>query len=93
MAIQRSYKQSDLEKRLQLLRRQVYGKENVSGIRYQVSGEKETSVVTHNTDISYLHQDLFKILTLSSLAIGVQLILFILLKNHVLNLSKLLLSQ
>ena len=86
MAIQRSHKQSDIEKRLQLLRQQIYGKENISGVRYQVSGEKETSAGTPHADITYLHQDLFKIFTLSSLAIGLQLILFTLLKNHFLNL-------
>lgn len=84
----------DLEKRLQLLRRQVYGGQQVSGIRYQVSRDEETSVITHNTkyiiqntDTHYLHQDLLKILILASLAIGAQVILFILSQNHILNLN------
>lgn len=102
MAIQQTKKQSDLEKRLKLLRQQVYGKETVSSIQYPVSRETENSSKdTHNTkyilptaegeagytDLTYLYQDLFKILALSSIAIGVQTILFFLLKNHILSLN------
>lgn len=81
MAITESRKKSDLEKRLKILRQQISGKEKVSGIQYHVSSEKI------NTDITYLSNDLTKILILSSLAIGMQLILFFLLKNHILNLN------
>ncbi|MBI2330089.1 hypothetical protein HYU94_01755 [Candidatus Daviesbacteria bacterium] len=78
MAIHQTKHQSDLEKRLQLLRRQVYGKE------FRV---KDKIITDSSTDISFLNQDLFKIFTLSSLAIGAQIILFFLLKNHILNLN------
>jgi len=100
MAIQQSKKQSDLEKRLQLLRRQVYGRESVTSSKYHVVREEKTLENTHTTnyplrseasqlpttDLVYLHQDLFKILTLASLAIGGQVVLFFLVKNHILNL-------
>ncbi len=105
MAIQQSKKQSDLEKRLQLLRKQVYGRESVVSSKhsfpsanaerkYQVVKEEKTLENTHTTnyqlpttDITHLHQDLLKIMTFSSLAIGVQLLLFFLLKNHILSLN------
>ena len=98
MAIQQSKKQSDLEKRLQLLRKQVYGRESVASSKYHVARGERTLENTHSTnyqlpttnsssDLTYLHQDLLKIMTFSSLAIGVQLLLFFLLKNHILNLN------
>lgn len=110
MAIQQSKKQSDLEKRLQLLRKQVYGGESVASSKYHVARGERTLENTHSTnpstslaqkdsagyqlpttnsssDLTYLHQDLLKIMTFSSLAIGVQLLLFFLLKNHILNLN------
>ncbi len=79
MANFRSKKQSDLEKRLKLLRQQVYGKIETP----------EISKSTHSAsaDITYLSPDLIKILTLSSLAIGIQVILFLLVRNHILNLN------
>ncbi len=83
MSIQQSKKQSDLEKRLKILRQQVYGKEQVSGIRYPVSSEKDSTT----SDITYLNQDLLKILAFSSVAIGAQIILFFLTRNHVINLN------
>lgn len=86
MAITEAKKQSDLEKRLKLLRQQVYGK-SAEKLTYRHTDNPIASDSLKSTDITYLHQDLFKILTLSSLAIGVQLILFILMKNHVLNLN------
>ena len=98
MAIQQSKKQSDLEKRLQLLRKQVYGgsKNQSSATSYQLSDKKQeksddlrptTDSYSAISDLTYLHQDLLKIMTFSSLAIGVQLLLFFLLKNHILNLN------
>ena len=96
MAIHQTKHTTDLEKRLQLLRRQVYGKP-----AYQSIG-KSADQPTHrlidmpihrpantqiSSDLTYLHQDLLKILTFSSLAIGAQAILFFLLKNHILNLN------
>lgn len=86
MSIHESKKQSDLEKRLKLLRQQVYGKSRSSAISYQSSGKKEEKSDNYSTktDISYLYQDLIKILTLASLAIGAQIILFFLTKNHIL---------
>lgn len=100
MAITESKKQSDLEKRLRLLRQQVYGKSsdepksspNEKVSTYQMNNNQLSSIPSNHTesfksDITYLHQDLFKVLTLSSVAIGIQLILFFLLRNHILNLK------
>lgn len=94
MAIQQQKKQSDIEKRLQLLRRQVYGKNQSSAVSYQLSDEKQkksddrlTTESYSISDLTYLHHDLLKILLFSSLAIGIQLILFFLMRNHILNIN------
>jgi len=70
MAIQQQKKQSDIEKRLELLRKQVYGKKEFS--------VKSAVTTNSSSDLTYLHKDLLKILVFSSLAIGIQLILFFL---------------
>lgn len=96
MAIQQSKKQSDLEKRLQLLRRQVYGKSNQSSsISYHLSDKEQknsnnkqiTAESYSISDLNFLHQDLLKILIFASCAIGGQVILFLLVKNNVLTLN------
>lgn len=96
MAIQQTKRQSDLEKRLQLLRHQVYGKDEkvsyqasrpLSNSENSIAQSPNSSIAETSSDLNYLHQDLLKILTLSSLAIGAQIILLLLLKNHVLNLT------
>ncbi|MBI2196329.1 hypothetical protein HYU45_01825 [Candidatus Daviesbacteria bacterium] len=101
MAIQQTKRQSDLEKRLQLLRRQVYGKD-IQSQRVKESKSQYSDTLTYqhteipvhrptdtliSSDLTYLHQDLLKIATLSSLAIGSQIILYFLLKNNILNLN------
>ncbi|MDD5415609.1 MAG: hypothetical protein PHE48_01235 [Candidatus Daviesbacteria bacterium] len=102
MTIQQSKKQSDLEKRLQLLRRQVYGRELVASSKHYVVREEEIQKTTHttnyhppvggpttnsSTDLTYLHQDLLKILLFASCTIGAEVILFLLVKNNVLTLN------
>ena len=101
MAIQQTKKQSDLEKRLMLLRRQVYGKEpdKSDKIRdHQQTGKSENLAFRYtetqissgtpiSSDLAYLRHDLLKILIFSSFAIGAQIVLFFLLKNHILNLN------
>jgi len=86
MAIQQTKKQSDLEKRLKLLRQQVYGKLPTAEGPLRREASSKASGASY-TDLTYLYQDLFKILALSSIAIGVQTILFFLLKNHILSLN------
>lgn len=97
MSIHQLKKQSDLEKRLRLLRQQVYGKDpdrsEKSDIRV-IPTHQSTNTSTHQntntqvmSDTVYLYQDLFKIGILTSFAIGVQVILFFLTKNHILNLN------
>lgn len=80
MAIQQSYKQSDLEKRLKLLRSQVYGKSEAK----QLSSKTSTPL---KSDTVYLYQDLLKIGLFSSAAIGIQIVLFFLIQNHILKLN------
>lgn len=109
MPIQQTKKQSDLEKRLQLLRRQVYGKveEKKSEVRNEkldneVGGRKSHFTIPHptshiphpisnsasfRTDLTYLRHDLLKILIFASIAIGAQIVLFILSQNRILNLN------
>ena len=81
MAIHRTYTQSELEKRLQVIRKQVYGKKSVSGI------SPMTIDLQYNSDIKYLHHDLLKIAILSSFALSIQIALFYLLKNNILKLN------
>ncbi len=85
MAIQELKKQSDLEKRLQILRRQVYGKQEFRAQKDSLSHPVQTS--SSLTDLSYLYHDLLKTLLFSSLAIGAQILLFFLMKNHILNIN------
>lgn len=88
MAIVQTKKQSDLEKRLKLLRQQVYGKEKVESITRPANYQQHAAPSSQpTTDLTYLYQDLFKILVFSSFAIGAQVILFFLSKNHILNLN------
>lgn len=111
MPIQQTKKQSDLEKRLKLLRQQVYGRSSEelrkphkpAAAEHQISAESGKMTYRSSdvpilsgtpsrseslrSNMSYLHQDLLKILLLSSLAIGFQVILFILSKNHILNIN------
>ena len=86
MSIQQTKKQSDLEKRLQLLRLQVHGKQDFKVQRKpsEIGSAKITNTIS---DVSYLYQDLSKIGILASMAIGFQIILFFLIKNHLLNLK------
>lgn len=95
MPISESKKQSDLEKRLKLLRQQVYGKNlavsdtpihspRFAGKAGQSSG---TPVSSGLSDISYLYQDLTKIFILATSAFAIQLTLFFLMQKHLINLS------
>ena len=79
MAIQQTKRQSDLEKRLQILRKQVYGKNE-----FKVQNNITTN---SSSDLTYLGQDLLKSLLFSSAAIGIQLVLFTLIKNNILKLN------
>lgn len=85
MAIQQTKKQSDLEKRLSLLRQQVHGKQQYSAPKAESSVTPNT--LTPSSDVSYLYEDISKIGILSGIALGFQVILFFLIKSHVLNLK------
>ncbi len=92
MAIQQTKRQSDLEKRLQILRRQIYGKSPEELKITQVNQKTNNTQIPSNPqssessrfDLAYLYKDLTKILVFSTLAIGGQIILFFLLQNHIL---------
>ena len=85
MSITAAKKQSDLEKRLRLLRQQVYGTDK----KQAKSEDRQLTTDSYSiiSDTSYLYQDLLKIGMLATCAIGMQIILFILTKNHILNLN------
>lgn len=71
MPIHQTKKQDDLEKRLRILRSQVYGKPNLV---FKTPSENILQSSQHSTgDLSYLHQDLIKILALASIALGIMI--------------------
>ena len=90
MPYSRSKKLTSTEKRLQLLRTQLYGKEegsstvlpkpvNSSAFSFKIptkSGES-TKMLTNTSDTHYLRHDLLKILLLAILAVGIEAILYI----------------
>lgn len=90
MAVHKTIKQSDLQKKLKALEYQLYGK-NEKNAKLDVRNSKmddQTSIFqplnlssnlqhpTSSSDLIYLKQDLTKIALLASLAIGVQIILY-----------------
>jgi hypothetical protein len=100
MAINQTQKQSDLEKRLRILRQQVYGKQTNQQLselqerklpipKYQLAGlsDKHQSNISISSEITYIRQDLLKIFLLTSIALIAQFILFYLLQNHILSLN------
>lgn len=66
MPIQQTKKQDDLEKRLRILRSQVYGKPNLVF-------KSSPSPANDISDISHLHKDLMKTLALTSIALAVMI--------------------
>jgi len=93
MAIHQTQKQTDLEKRLKILRQQVYGRadQELRTRSYELGESKVTANLgpssTNHFDITYLRYDLLKISLLTSLAFGIQLIFFYLLQNNILRLN------
>ena len=83
MAIAQTKKQSDLEKRLKLLRHQVYGKPEFKLNNELINNYQP--VANNISDITYFYKDLIKIVTFSAIAIGVEVVLAILLQNRILN--------
>ncbi len=86
MAIHESKKQSDLEKRLKLLRRQVHGQSSLPS-KWSNDQKPTTTNDPVKTDAFYLRKDLLKILVLSTFAIGAQILLFTLVNKQILNLN------
>jgi hypothetical protein len=101
MAIQRTRKISDLEKRLKLLNQQLYGKKE----ERRSSSSKTSSTLSNAPtfslpavgvatisdrkfdDVTYLKKDLTRITILAGAALGVQFLLYYLIQNHLVNLS------
>ncbi|OGE72642.1 hypothetical protein A3H40_01140 [Candidatus Daviesbacteria bacterium RIFCSPLOWO2_02_FULL_38_15] len=87
MPIQINSKQSDLEKRLKILRQQVYGKNSENSEKLRQPDNSESPILRYSdtpsssgkvqSDTAFLYHDLRKIFALSVLAIGTQIILFI----------------
>lgn len=81
------------EKRLESLRRQLYGKEKISlpqkytatKVALEGTATPKVQVTTH--DLGYLKNDLTKIFILSAFAIGFQLILYFLSLKNLINLN------
>ncbi|MBI3485976.1 hypothetical protein HY025_03450 [Candidatus Daviesbacteria bacterium] len=80
------------EKRLQTLRRQLYSKPIVKENKIYETVKDSTPIIQISTqplniaEISYLRVDLLKVLILSTLAIGTQLLLYFASRNHLINL-------
>lgn len=97
MAIHQTKRQTDLEKRLTILRRQVYGRESVANSKqyvttnYQLPASQPASRLggpgEATTDITYLQGDLIKISIFAGSALGLQIILYFLIKNNILNIN------
>ncbi|MBI2018400.1 hypothetical protein HYS96_01710 [Candidatus Daviesbacteria bacterium] len=101
MALHQSKHQSDLEKRLKILRQQFYGRNDQSNIyslpaspvfdevrQGRQRGEPSTTKVEVTIDdTTYLRQDLLKISIFAGTALGLQIILYFLMKNNVLNIN------
>lgn len=86
MAVQRTHKQSDLEKRLKLLDMQLYGKKDLpagktgkldpaSSIQLQ-NPASSIQRPASNQDVGYLRQDLLKISILAAAAFAIELGLY-----------------
>ncbi len=86
MSVTRTRKQSDLEKKLSILERQLYGKTETSVASHQTSDKKlggifqieteqhpASSRNSTKTDDVFLKQDLLKIVLFSTLAFGAEL--------------------
>lgn len=101
MAIQRTRKISDLEKRLKVLNQQLYGKtdeKNTSSTKVSItpSGSHSFSLPTTSIaptlarkveDVTYLRGDLTKIAILATAAFTTQFVLYALIQNHLINLG------
>lgn len=92
MAISRSTKLTDTERRMQTLKIQLYGKEGTGGLKpshnfgvgtFHLSSTAEEIAPSSvsKLDTNYLKNDLLKICLLASLAIGTQLMLYLALQK------------
>lgn len=81
-----SIERMDIEKRLKLLRQQVYGKKEFrvqnSDFSEKDRNKKYETKTVNLSDITYLRQDLVRIIIFATLAFALQLILLYLLQNY-----------
>lgn len=89
MAINQTHKQSELEKRLKLLRTQMYGKTESYSVKSdnQLTNHPASTQSLRGSDMLYLRADLTKISILALLAFGIQFMLFFLIKNNFLSIK------
>ncbi|MDD2822836.1 MAG: hypothetical protein PHQ59_02020 [Candidatus Daviesbacteria bacterium] len=94
MAYSESKELTDTEKRLQALKTQLFGKEKVKATKkssYQTSAIHNTGVISttqhEHQDLAYLKKDLLKITMLATIALFVQLIIYMQLTLKILKFS------
>ncbi len=74
---------SDLDKRLKILRSQVYGGNQHTAYRLPTTAkEAKDSRQKTDSDITYLKQDLLKISILATSAMALQFLLYFVLRNN-----------
>lgn len=88
MAVTKSLKITPTEKRLQILREQLYGKNTVKNSYTKIVNTMDSTKIefipstkNYQTDISFLRADLLKILVLASLAFAIQVTIYISINN------------
>ncbi len=98
MSIRRTKQISPAEKRFKQLQQQIYGKQREINSNQVVSTPPRSNysfdsstpsipVSKTTSDSTYLKHDLLKIVILSTLAIGTELVIYFLNQNHYLNLN------
>lgn len=87
MAIVRGYQASDIEKRLKILRSQVYGKGGSTGPKgstpdrnlpsYQFKESTQTATVKlEQNELSYLRKDMVKIAIFAVIAVTIEFVIY-----------------
>jgi hypothetical protein len=91
MSYQQTKKVTDVEKRLEALKRELYGKEKPVYIAPKLNQTPSIEIAnqllaplnpSNKSDVYYLNNDLKKILILATLAISTQVLLFLQFNNH-----------
>lgn len=91
MSYSQSKNTSDVSKRLRILRAQLYGKDTDMSIHLPkqsliFSNSPASSYPQAGLDTSYIKRDLYKTFIIATLLVGVQVTVYLSLKNHLLKL-------